>query len=380
MTPSEAAQRYALALPGVWLAQNNGSFSHFGGRPAGPANRDWAQGLLEESWDVGDKDSLLARMKWLADEGHSSEYFEWKKKWAALPADQRESDLRLIHVGVFQQEIGDTGLVAWDQVRRINLAGWGFLAGYLTEEEAWDHIIPAAQRIQKAYPSWEAFARGYMVGTAFWSAPRAETNGQVGAQLASDPQSPWAQIPWNTPLGAGGGASAAASSEGGGMGWLMYVAGCLGLLVLGGLLLVVVVVVVLFGGSMMAFRSASVDVPEGVDAMPVVVAGGASDWDGSAPFVCQGSQKKTISGVTAKLTEGPAVLAQGSCELTIVDSTIEAPVALELTGSAKVTMQGGAITGSDVAIQAGGASKSTFSGTQVTGKVVKKGAATIEGL
>lgn len=373
MTPSDAAQRYALALPGVWLAQNNGSFSHFGGRPAGPANRDWARDVLTESWGVDGKASLLERLKWLAEQGHSSEWFEWKAKWEALPPAERETDLRLIHVGMFQGEVGATGLVAWDLVRCINVAGWGFLAGWLTEEEAWDAILPAAQRVQKAYPSWEAFGRAYMVGTAFWSAPRAEQNAATAKQLLADPNSPWSTIPWSTPLGG------APAAEGGGTAWWMYAAGC-GLLVVvgGGVLLLLVGIAV--AGSMFAFMGNAPMVSGGDDVAGPVEAAGPSDWDGAAPFICQGSEKKTISGVTAKFDTGPAVLAQGSCQLTIVDSTIEAPVALEVAGAAKVTMTGGALIGSDAALVAGGASQSTFSGTTVQGEVKKKGAAKIEGL
>ena len=377
MTPSEAAQRYALALPGVWLVQNNGSFSHFGGRYASPKNCAWAQGLLSESWDVHYEASLRERMKWLAEKGHSAEWFEWKAKWEALPAEERESDLRLIHVGIFQAEIGKTGLVAWDQVRRINLAGWGFLAGYLTEEAAWDQILPAAQAIQRAYPSWEAFGRGYQVGTAFWSAPRAEQNGAAAAALVADPNSPWSQIPWNTPLGG----SAAAGASAGGPNYLLYAAGCLlvGGLGFGGLLAIGVVVAVM--GSMFAFRGASEAVEAGAASGGVaVVAAGPSDWDGTGPFICKGSDKKTISGITTKLDAKPAIFAQGSCTLTIVDATIEAPVPLEVAGAAKVTISGGALIGSEAALITGGASTVTITGTRVEGEVKKKGASKIEGL
>jgi hypothetical protein len=40
--------------------------------------------------------------------------------------------------------LGTKGILAWDLVRYIAVCRWGYLAGYLTETEAWDHIMPAA--------------------------------------------------------------------------------------------------------------------------------------------------------------------------------------------------------------------------------------------
>jgi hypothetical protein len=260
-------------------------------------------------------------------------------------------------------------------VRCINVAGWGFLAGYLTEEEAWDHIMPAARKIQQAYGSWETFGRAYMVGTAFWRAPRAEQNGQIARDLVANAGSPWNQIPWTTPLGG----AAESRQRGSGIGGMWnYAVGCVLLLVLlSGVLFTVAAVAAIF---VLRSPSSTPDVVRVEATEPAAVAVAPSDWDGSAPFVCGGNEKKAISGVTAKLTTGPAVLAQGSCMLVIRDTTIEAPIAVETSGSAKVTIEGGTLTGSKNAIVAGGASRINVSGTKVTGGVKKKGAAKVEGL
>jgi hypothetical protein len=399
MTPSDAAQRYALALPGVWLATNGGSFAHFGGRPAGPANRAWARKLLADSWGVKDADQLRERLTWLAEKGHTAEWFETRERWRKLPEDQRQGTLGLIHVGLFQAEIGDTGLVAWDAARLINVAGWGFLAGWLTEEEAWSFIIPQARRVQKAYPSWEAFARGYQLGTAYWSAPRADENRAVADRLLADPQSAWRQIPWNTPLGGGGkGAIAASKAEGGGSSsWMWWAGGCAAAALVGGLAtcLVAGLVLVAFtaiGNSLnqsfnqvanaTSSAGSAAETPEAESGQPERTAAsrsaGPSDWDGSSPFECKAADKKTIRGVTAQF-DGPAVVARNSCQLTIIDSDITGTIAIQADNAAKITVQGGKLTGSDAAVVATGASKVSLTGTQVNGDVRKKGAAKVEG-
>lgn len=366
MTPSEAAQRFALALPGIWLHHNQASTQHLGGRPAGPANRRWARGLLKDSWGVTDAATAIERMNWLASTGHTAEYFEWRARYAGLPESERESDLRLIFVKLFGAEVGDTGLVAWDQVRRINVAGWSFLAGYLTEEEAWAQILPAARVCQQTYGSWEALGRGYLLGTAYWGPAHLERHQPACEALLSDPKSAWRTIPWSTPLGAG-----ATVEDGGGSSMGLVIKAVAGLVAAAVVLVVcagvVGVGVVGAGGAMLTLNRTSA--PSAV----------ASDWDGVAPFVCKGNQSPTISGITARFVEGTAITAEGNCKLTVIDSDIEAPTALHGKGNARITVQGGRLAGRDHAILADNNAQVAISGAQIDGKTTKKAGGKIDG-
>jgi hypothetical protein len=397
MSPSPEAQRFALALPGIWLATNQVSFAHFGGRPAGPSARRWARGVLKESWGVTDAATLRERVTWLTTEGHSAEYRATCARFDAMPAHERESELRLLFVGRFREQVGDKDLAAWDQVRAINVAGWGFLAGFLTEEEAWALILPAARTCQRTYGSWEELGRHYLLGMAFWGPSHLERGQPAFDGLMADPNSPWRTVPWATPLGGKGrpaskaGSKAADAEAGGSRTWLL-VGGCLVVALLlavcgGG-------TVVAAGAAFFAFRSPSSapaiaprEVARADAPAPAAPAASErpsnlpskSDWDGKAPLVCAGSKKVAVVGVKARFSEGAAITATASCQVTIVDSDIQAPIALKVGNAAKVQVHGGRLAGDQHAVEAANAAQVTLSGTAVEGKLTKKNAAKIQG-
>jgi hypothetical protein len=104
-----------------------------------------------------------------------------------------------------------------------------------------------------------------------------------------------------------------------------------------------------------------------------------SDWDGTEPFTCGGSRSVRIEGVRAAFTEGTAIKAAGSCRLELVDVEVSAPVAIEAAASARVTVRGGRITGTEFAAKAGASSRIVFEGTTVEGETKAGPSAAIEG-
>jgi hypothetical protein len=106
----------------------------------------------------------------------------------------------------------------------------------------------------------------------------------------------------------------------------------------------------------------------------------AESWDGKTPFSCGGNDKVTITNVNAKLASGTAINAGANCEAQLVNVTIDAPIAISALGSAKVTVKGGSVTGSEFAAKALGANAQiTFQGTAVSGKTQALGGAKIVG-
>lgn len=383
MVPSAPAQRFALALPGAWLQRNQGQFHLFGGRPAGPANRRWARRLLQDSWGVDGPEALQKSLAWLRDEGHSAEWAKERRELAQLSAEERQQSLQGIYFDNFNAELGERGLVAWDMARLINVAGWGFLAGWHTEAEAWAHILPAARRCQQTYGSWEEYGRHYVLGCAYWSPPASEENAAAIRLLLDDSAGPWRTIPWSTALGTAGAAPAGSSGEGGGSwGLMIAAAGCLLLGVVGAACAVVLVAALLF------VRSAS-DAPsaptsggaaiEEVASTAAAAPGKPGSWDGASPFVCKGNQDLTLRGVRARLDSGVAITAQGNCKLTLIDLDVEAPVAVKGEGNAQITVQGGRLKGETAAVQATALSKFKLTNVAIEGKVDRKGAAKVEG-
>lgn len=116
------------------------------------------------------------------------------------------------------------------------------------------------------------------------------------------------------------------------------------------------------------------------DASPVTRAAEAkaASWDGMSTLECKGSDVMTISGVTATVS-GTAIRASGNCRLTLTNVKITAPVGIDASANAKVTMAGGGITSSTNTVVASANASVVVSGAQVTGKSKKSGAAKIVG-
>ncbi len=97
--------------------------------------------------------------------------------------------------------VGPRSLLAWDAGRLVTIAGWGYIAQLLSEDEAWSYILPMAQAVQRSYASWDELGKHYLLGFEFWSGA---WDGKVArAQLAmfDNPASPWRTLPWGLDLG-----------------------------------------------------------------------------------------------------------------------------------------------------------------------------------
>jgi hypothetical protein len=55
----------------------------------------------------------------------------------------------------FYPKFGSKSILAWDFIRYISLCRWGYLAGFFSEREAWDEIMPAAVRLRQTFFPWE---------------------------------------------------------------------------------------------------------------------------------------------------------------------------------------------------------------------------------
>jgi hypothetical protein len=167
-----------------------------GGAPPGPEEEKIAKTILANSWGVESREKLESMIEWLSTRGHSADYQQAAAAFQQAPPAQRQGDPKLAFVGQYGAQLANRGLLAWDLGRLLALAGWGFLAGYCQEFEAWGVILPAADRIRGAYTSWEEYGQHYKLGALFAMPAAAGQIDQVLAQLASAPDSPWKTTPW----------------------------------------------------------------------------------------------------------------------------------------------------------------------------------------
>lgn len=204
------AQRWALSTAAILTRINRDAPYLLGGGPkSSDAQVAAARQVLAESWGVQDIEKLRSTIEWLREQGHSAAYEKAQAECNQLlgqygpnlafeqhyPAESE----RYRFVQRFQQAIGPRSLLAWDAARVVSVAGWGFLAGYVEEQEAWSYILPAATLLQRAYGSWKELSDHYIYGLMFWGgSPEASQRAQ--AELLQDDESPFNSIPWLTPI------------------------------------------------------------------------------------------------------------------------------------------------------------------------------------
>jgi len=184
-------------------------FDCLGGEPKDAPNAEQtAKTILKNSWGIESREKLESTIEWLSSGGHSADF----QKAAAAPATATPAQQAF--VTQYGAQLGARGLLAWDLGRLFAVAGWGYLAGFCNDIEAWGVSMPAADRLRAAYTSWEEFGQHYRLGCLFWSADAVGQTDPILAQLTSAPDSPWKTTPWA--LGAGAakppGAAAAGAS------------------------------------------------------------------------------------------------------------------------------------------------------------------------
>jgi len=103
-------------------------------------------------------------------------------------------------------------------------------------------------------------------------------------------------------------------------------------------------------------------------------------WDGTSPFTCGGLDVVKLEKVKANVATGTAITAGGNCQLTLVNVDVTAPLPIDASGNAKITMTGGSLKGTPEAIVASANATVTVAGATVNGKTKASGNGKIVGV
>jgi len=198
MPNDAAAKQWALAATAILTTMTRRAPRHdlLGGAERNPEAEATAKTILGNSWGVTSRDTFIATMENLGGTGASAQYMQAAQAFPQAPPQAQQGDPRLRFVAQYGQEIGNRGLVAWDLGRVLAVAGWGTLAGFCSEEEAWGAILPSADRLRATYGSWEEYAHHYRLGAMFEMPNAVADIDRVLGQLNAAPDNPWRAIPW----------------------------------------------------------------------------------------------------------------------------------------------------------------------------------------
>lgn len=216
VAPAREQKLWALATCALLTEVHRERHDILGGRERTVEGIRREKKSLAEWWGIENREDLLKSLQWIEYGGHRRDFDGMGRYVATLSDDQfvrvenqAKGDVEKINsleaVRLHHAELGGKSIAGWDYARYIALCEWGYYVGYLSEDEAWAKIMPAARLLQQAFDSWEDLGRNYLIGRRFWSYRQFKRSGllftMADKKLRTDPMSPWKTIPWNLELG-----------------------------------------------------------------------------------------------------------------------------------------------------------------------------------
>jgi hypothetical protein len=215
LRPSDS-RYWALATGALLTEVNGGRHDMLGTCRATDASRKAKRWSLHGPWGVNTKSDFLEKLTWLEQEGHRAEFntigralFDDLKFTPGASTNNVDianvSEDKVEFVETYYKKLGKKGLIGWDFCRYVSLCRWGYVAGYLTEDEAWARIMPVARMLQRTFDSWEDLSYNFLMGKEYWSQEDTPLRGDkitdARTNLLSNELSPWKRCPWDSFLG-----------------------------------------------------------------------------------------------------------------------------------------------------------------------------------
>lgn len=177
---------WARAMGAVLIYMNEGNVYYFGGYEKTEGNQKAAAKILKESWNITDRESLITTINELLQTGARTEYRKEAKELNDMSAKKLRTAMKQLsgdmktHYKMVQynwKKWRTTGLLAWDMCRISHLAQWGYVADYLSLEEAQAVIEPAAVKLKSRFSSWDDVQMNWMDGYALYASIDATKGG-----------------------------------------------------------------------------------------------------------------------------------------------------------------------------------------------------------
>jgi len=212
---TDTQKAWALALTGVLTERNHERHDLLGGAERTTEDIRRQKRILAMWWNVQSREDLFKALQWIDQEGHRQEFDQVGAAVAKLTDEKYKEYLlkaqndpqalqKLKTLRKYYRQMDRKGILGWDYCRFISLCRWGYLVGYINENEAWNCIMPAARLLQKTFASWKDLGENYLTGREFWSYTETKNSGQyfrdAYQSLLDNPNSPWNRLVWNLNL------------------------------------------------------------------------------------------------------------------------------------------------------------------------------------
>lgn len=146
------------------------------------AAEEW-RGNLASGWGISSREDLISTVISMTLFGHDATFRSMAADVKETPEAERKaiseaSGAWPYFMWAYTEELdekwGDRGIMAWDLFRMSNILQWGYVAGYVTYEEALALLEPAATILCQAFSSWDEAYENYLDGYTWWARTSAE--------------------------------------------------------------------------------------------------------------------------------------------------------------------------------------------------------------
>jgi hypothetical protein len=206
---------WAIGCSGVLIERNHDRMDTLATCKITETSVNSLRGLLDEWWGIKTKKELIDILSWLETEGHRKSFErvaetvvdlndEQFNAIVAAGGDDKQKIQKLLVARKFSGQLGKKSILGWDFTRYVALCRWGYTMGLLSEQEAWEKIMPVARKLQSTFDSWEDLGCNYLIGRQFWSYKETAADSSLYEdavqRLLDMPSSPWNKYPWNMNL------------------------------------------------------------------------------------------------------------------------------------------------------------------------------------
>ena len=164
---------WTRAMGSVLIELNEGNAYVFGGYEKNRDNKAGATKILKSSWGIKSKKDLLKKIRELLRTGDRTAFREEAKDMNSMSKEKLKVAMKqlsgdmLVHYQMVQHNWKawkKKGLLAWDMCRISHLAQWGYIADYLTLEEAQAVMEPAIRKCRENFASWDEVQNNWLDG------------------------------------------------------------------------------------------------------------------------------------------------------------------------------------------------------------------------
>ena len=178
------AQLWAISLTGIMTEVNRSYRNTLNTLALDERGINNNRGTLSRDWEITTREGLLENLDILERGGHAASFREIQEIVFEINKAATEYEvINILNRNTWDQtklnrfnyiwnnwgQYQSRTIKAWDLGRSISLCRWGYGAGFITEDEAWERIVYIAKLIQPLYNSWEEYGYDYFMGRLFWA-------------------------------------------------------------------------------------------------------------------------------------------------------------------------------------------------------------------